>query len=343
MTNTWSVVAAPSSGASTATLLPSGKVLAVGIGFSGQTNPSSIYDPVTNIWTSTGNTAYGRQVVTAILLPNGKVLLAGGSSTNGNVLVTNTELCDDGLQYPPSSRPIITSATSPLYQNLALTLSGTQFKGIAEASGSATNNSAANFPVVQLRNTGNNQIVMLPVDSTHPFSDTAFKSIGLPTGFPAGYSMATVFTNGIPSQSALVQVVNGIGILPPTLPNAQVGVAYNQPITGLGGNPPYTVTKTGGTLPAGLTFSNGAISGTPTAGGVFSVAITVTDSTPSPGTLSLTNTYSLTVAAPTITIPALANGQVGVAFNPIVCTSWWNRALQFVVTITTGALPPVSR
>ena len=68
----------------TATLLPNGTVLVVG----GQdaSEPGAIhktaliYDPVTEQWTSTGSMAIGRLYHTATLLPNGKVLVAGGST-----------------------------------------------------------------------------------------------------------------------------------------------------------------------------------------------------------------------------------------------------------------------
>jgi hypothetical protein len=69
-----------------------------------------------------------------------------------------------------------------------------------------------------------------------------------------------------------------------------VGVVYAAPIVATGGTPPYTFT---GTAPAGLTVnSGGAVSGTPTAAGTFSVSVTVTDSAAqtAAGTVSLTVT-----------------------------------------------------
>ena len=68
----------------TATLLPNGKVLAVAgltvlegdmiVGFAG----SELYDPASGGWTSTGSLNVARSQHTATLLPNGKVLVAGG-------------------------------------------------------------------------------------------------------------------------------------------------------------------------------------------------------------------------------------------------------------------------
>src|SRR5256885_7286557 len=56
----------------------------------------------------------------------------------------------------------------------------------------------------------NEQTLFLPVDAINGWSDTSFKStpIALMTttssGFPIGYALVTVFTNGIPSESQLV-------------------------------------------------------------------------------------------------------------------------------------------
>jgi N-acetylneuraminic acid mutarotase len=74
-----------------AVLLPSGKVLQL---------PGEIYDPVSNSWqpsvvppaNNVGNVTMGASATTAILLPNGRVLAAGGSS---------------GLGYPQVYDPVM--------------------------------------------------------------------------------------------------------------------------------------------------------------------------------------------------------------------------------------------
>ena len=66
----------------TATLLPDGKVLAVGGAAGGLPDPgptAELFDPVTLRWTLTGSLSSGRSGHTATLLPNGSVLVAGGS------------------------------------------------------------------------------------------------------------------------------------------------------------------------------------------------------------------------------------------------------------------------
>jgi hypothetical protein len=67
------------------------------------------------------------------------------------------------------------------------------------------------------------------------------------------------------------------------------GQSYTATLAARGGVPPYRFAVTSGTLPAGLTLSTaGTISGTPTAVGLGSVTITVTDSSGNPGTASRT-------------------------------------------------------
>jgi hypothetical protein len=88
---------------STTTLLPNGKVLyAGGYGCFTGYNPSTLdcsvtnyiaqaelYDPTTGTWSATGSLNYPRYNHTAILLPNGKVLVAGGAECSGTYNPSN--------------------------------------------------------------------------------------------------------------------------------------------------------------------------------------------------------------------------------------------------------------
>ena len=83
----------------TATLLPNGKVLVAGGYFENGTNvylsSAELYDPATGTWTNTGAMNTVRAHPTATLLPNGKVLVAGGYSDNGTyVFLSSAELYD---------------------------------------------------------------------------------------------------------------------------------------------------------------------------------------------------------------------------------------------------------
>lgn len=114
----------------TATLLPNGKVLVAG----GFTNPSTsanaqpvlasaeLYDPATGTWTPTGSMSTRRALHVAQLLPDGKVLVAGGRTCNGppptacnSTFTTNTaELYDPatGVWTPTASMAANRTTTS---------------------------------------------------------------------------------------------------------------------------------------------------------------------------------------------------------------------------------------
>ncbi|WP_312599344.1 putative Ig domain-containing protein, partial [Brevundimonas sp.] len=132
-----------------------------------------------------------------------------------------------------------------------------------------------------------------------------------------------------------------IAMTPNALPNASVGAAYSQSITAAGGVTPYSYAVTAGDLPAGVTLAtNGLLSGTPTAGGNFSVTITATDSSTGSGApFSASRAYTLMVGAGTITVmpTSLAGGQVGTPFSQQLSASGGTGPYAFV--ISAGVLP----
>jgi WD40 repeat protein len=72
----------------TATLLPNGKVLVTGgeeklAGDGAVFATAELYDPATDTWTYTGSLSTSRRYHTATLLPDGKVLIAGGDAGTG--------------------------------------------------------------------------------------------------------------------------------------------------------------------------------------------------------------------------------------------------------------------
>jgi len=79
----------------TVTVLPSGKVLAVGGGASSITDfvsSAEIYDPATNTWTSISSMKEARRDHAAVLLSGGKVLIAGGR--NATPRLSTVEIFD---------------------------------------------------------------------------------------------------------------------------------------------------------------------------------------------------------------------------------------------------------
>src|SRR4029077_15786213 len=86
----------------TATLLPNGKVLVAG-GYNnifpnpGALDSAELYDPASGTWTTTDSLNMARDYHTATLLPNGKVLVAGGEGTSA--ILNSAELYDTGLGF----------------------------------------------------------------------------------------------------------------------------------------------------------------------------------------------------------------------------------------------------
>jgi large repetitive protein len=120
-----------------------------------------------------------------------------------------------------------------------------------------------------------------------------------------------------------------------TLPNGTVGSAYTATISASGGTPAYTYQVISGTLPAGLLFNNGVISGTPTAGGTFPLTVQVTDANAKTGTQS----YSLIIAGATVTItPGSLTLTDGVVMNQTLTASGGTSPYSF--SVSSGSLPP---
>ncbi|STQ98598.1 putative Ig domain-containing protein [Janthinobacterium lividum] len=165
----------------------------------------------------------------------------------------------------------------------------------------------------------------------------------------AGYGGPDSFTytasNGVgTSAPATVTITVGgptITIAPSTVPAAAVGSAYSQSVTAANGGAPYTYAISAGALPAGLTLnaSTGVLSGTPTAGGVFNFTVRATDSSTGSGPYSGARAYSMTVAAPTISItptvmPAMT---AGVAYSQSISAAGGTATYSYA--ITGGSLP----
>ena len=167
---------------------------------------------------------------------------------------------------------------------------------------------------------------------TFNFTITATDSTSAGSGGP--YSVSTSYSISVAAPT--------IALTPTTLTGATAGVAYSQAITASGGVTPYSYSITAGALPAGLTLSSsGTLSGTPSAGGTFTFTVTATDSTTGTGSpFTGSRAYSLTVAAPTITItPAsLSSWPAGTPYSQTLTASGGNGTYTFAVTA--GTLPP---
>ena len=132
-----------------------------------------------------------------------------------------------------------------------------------------------------------------------------------------------------------------VTVSPPTLPGGTVGASYSQTTTASGGTAPYSYAITSGVLPAGLTLSsNGTVSGTPTAGGTFTFTVEAADSSTGTGApYRGSRTYSLTIAAPTVTVaPAtLPDANTNVAYSQVLTAS--GGTAPYTYAVVAGMLP----
>jgi hypothetical protein len=112
-----------------------------------------------------------------------------------------------------------------------------------------------------------------------------------------------------------------------TLPAASVGSSYKATVTVTGGTSPYAFSVASGGLPQGvlLAADSGAISGTPSASGTFSFAISVSDSKGLSKQQPLQITVSSSPAPPAPAPPAPTTSGGGSSFSNVQHSGGWSQ------------------
>jgi hypothetical protein len=105
-----------------------------------------------------------------------------------------------------------------------------------------------------------------------------------------------------------------ITVTPAVIPSGLAGAPYSVTFGQIGGQGTVVFTQSG-TLPTGMTFNNGVLSGTPTETGNFSITVLATDSFGCIGSQD----YTLMIDCPTITLDPLTlpSGTKGVNYPPV--------------------------
>jgi hypothetical protein len=186
--------------------------------------------------------------------------------------------------------------------------------------------------------------------TTLPAGLTLNASTGAITGTPtaASTSSFTVTVTDSAKNTAtknlgivVAAAVSPLTVTASALPAATVGVVYNQsPLTVSGGTPPYKYSLSS-TNNDGLAINatTGAITGSPTASGTFTLIAVVTDSG-SPAqtaTQNLPLTVNAAQAPLTITPATLPAATAGVAYSQALTASGGTAPYKFAVT--SGSLP----
>ena len=219
------------------------------------------------------------------------------------------------------------------------------------------NLSLAGLPQATAGSAYNAQLTVSPVGGNYQFSSAdkpawlTLSGSGALSGTPLGAGTfsfnVTVTGFGTCMQTRLVTLTvtcPTVSLTPTTLPNANLGAAYNQTVTAGPAGTSYSYLVTTNTLPPGLTLNpaTGVLSGTPTAAGNYTFVITATGWVNGAASCSGTRSYNLLVTAtcPTLTLSpgSLVAAAVGTSYSQSFTASGGTAPYSFAVTA--GSLPP---
>ncbi len=165
---------------------------------------------------------------------------------------------------------------------------------------------------------------------------------GTPTVTGSATVSVQVTDSGTQSKTvSFTFAINGEGTLTITSGSAPVGIQgapYSMALTATGGTPGYSWSVSTRSLPPGLTLSSdGRLSGTPTAAGVYDFGVTVVDSTvPTPGDAS--QSMQVTVLTPlSITTTKLPNGVQNGAYSASLQAT--GATAPYSWSVASGSLP----
>jgi parallel beta-helix repeat protein len=142
------------------------------------------------------------------------------------------------------------------------------------------------------------------------------------------YQVAAWLNGGNTVNFNLINTCFTINPTNPSLPVGVVGQSYTQTFTANGGKAPYAFSLGAGVLPNGLTLkADGALSGTPTAFGIFSLTIRATDANGCLGE----RPYTLVIAT------TLPSGVVGTQYNQSLQAG--GGTSSYTLAVIDGSLP----
>ena len=282
--------------AHTATLFTSGplqgKVLIVGGDISAPaanvpTNAAELYDPVANTFTATGPLNVARANHVAVLLPNGKVLIAGGVNSS-NQAEGSAELYDPVAQTFSFTGPLGFAQSSPA----AVLLANGQVLVLGGTGSAGQDNQAQMYNPVS--GTFSTILGMISPRSVFPVATLSDHTILIPGGFdaPSSLTNAEIYYPGV----GPIQITNN------TLPNAPTdtgnpAIPYSGQIQTVGGAGATTFSVTSGALPSTISLNpaTGALTSSSVTAAVGTYNFTIQAASAGPPASSATQAYTLTV------------------------------------------------
>jgi hypothetical protein len=306
------------------TVLPDGNVVVTG--GNGNTNPDAqtlavfaaeMWSPATQAFTTMASMVTPRVYhSTALLLPDGRVLVAGGGQYDG----TSPDQLNAEIYSPPylfkGARPTVTSAPSTLGY-------GAQFA--VQTPDAANISSVALLRLGSVTHAFNENQRYVPLTFT---ASTGSLNVAAPANAnlapPGHYMLFLVNSTGVPSVARIVQMVTSgtapgptVTSITPNTGSANGGTAVT--IAGTGFLSGATVSF-GGTAATGVTVVSGtSITATAPAHAAGAVTVTVTNTDSQIGSLNNGYTYTAINPAPTVTSIApntgTANGGTAVTIT----------------------------
>lgn len=165
---------------------------------------------------------------------------------------------------------------------------------------------------------------------------------GVISGIPTATGQSSLTVKVTDSNAASAFRDFSLSIYPPSITTSSllsgfVGLSYTQTLTAIYGLQPYTWSISTGSLPDGLTLDGptGVISGTPTALGLSSFTVRVTDSNAASATRDFS--LSIDVYPLNITTSSLPLGIVGSAYSRSVTVA--SGTTPYAWSISAGSLP----
>ena len=353
-TGTWSVTGSliQARYGQTATLLQNGKVLVAGGSDDGDgvTNLASaeLYDPATGTWTSTGNLNTSRILHTATLLPNGKVLVAGGYFHNmvlvdvGFYAASPTSLNGAELYDPASGTWTVTGSlnTARDFHTATLLPDGKVLVGAGEQWTPSDPPCGLTASCLSFHNHLKNGELYDSTTGTWIVTAAlnAARSRHAATLIP---DSAVLVAGGENDTGTLKSAELYKGSAPASLTvggllaDAEVGVPYSRDLQIGGGQSPYAISIMNGSLPSGLSLDSSRIVGTPTQAGSQSFTIQVLDQLGTKVTRSLRMKTLKPIASSNTN---LRLGKTGKKINLSLKATGGKK--PFTWSLVSGTLPP---
>jgi len=155
---------------------------------------------------------------------------------------------------------------------------------------------------------------------------------------PVAVTATDTATNLTVTQSTFSLMVYQPVTVTSSLPNGVIGTAYSQTLAAAGGSGSgYIFSVSAGLLPTGLSLSatTGAITGTPSATGIFSFTVQATDGLGNTGSQQLSVTIVNALSITTVSLPA---GEQTATYNQTLMAMGGTGA-GYMWSISSGALP----